>query len=442
MALDMDATSGAIQFAKEVVEFHAVVLAHGDSGSLYPLTDDMPVCLLPVAGRPLLFYQLEAFRANGITDVTLMVADAFSSQVKRFLSDYKEASPRGTHQMSIHVVLTDFTQGSAEALTQIKDRLTCKNFIVVPASLMVAECLCEVLDQHRSRKADCTIAFRQPVQLQPGAKPKKQRERDIDEDTEVVGLTSEGRVVIKSPMLEMEESGMCVSKFLLGKNAKIQINTELADPHLYVLASWVLPYLEQHREMVDIRQDLLPHLVQRQFQPRDQDSEFWEKYKEQLYDNDTPEEDEELADSLNPIQIDSILFSGNTLCHGAENIQAYFQLNKEIIASPRVQLFGQLQGLRRRDQTVVGKDCQLGQKVNIKGSVLGDKCSIGTKAKINNCIIMDNVRIGDNCTVQNCVISSSAVIEEDCNLNDCQVGMLTHITKGTKSKGEQFTRAG
>lgn len=50
-----------------------VILAAGDGTRLAPLTLDRPKPLVPVLGRPLLDYTLEAFVAVGITDLVLVV---------------------------------------------------------------------------------------------------------------------------------------------------------------------------------------------------------------------------------------------------------------------------------------------------------------------------------------------------------------------------------
>lgn len=44
-------------------DFQTVIVVDLDDGRLFPLTEDgMPRCLLPVANRPLLAYQLDALR--------------------------------------------------------------------------------------------------------------------------------------------------------------------------------------------------------------------------------------------------------------------------------------------------------------------------------------------------------------------------------------------
>ncbi len=50
----------------------AVVLAAGEGTRLRPLTDDRPKCLVELAGRSLLGWQLDALRRAGVDDVTIV----------------------------------------------------------------------------------------------------------------------------------------------------------------------------------------------------------------------------------------------------------------------------------------------------------------------------------------------------------------------------------
>lgn len=53
------------------------------------------------------------------------------------------------------------------------------------------------------------------------------------------------------------------------------------------------------------------------------------------------------------------------------------------------------QPLLRKEQSVVGEGCVLGEKITIKNSAIGNDCKIGAKTKINSCVIMGHVEIGD-----------------------------------------------
>ena len=46
-------------------EFQVVVIVEDDDGRLFPLTQDIPKCLLPIANRPLLAYTLDTIRNSG-----------------------------------------------------------------------------------------------------------------------------------------------------------------------------------------------------------------------------------------------------------------------------------------------------------------------------------------------------------------------------------------
>ena len=57
-----------------VVEFQAVVLASvSDGDGLYPLTEELPQALLPVANRPLISFQLELLeRSQSFSQVLVL----------------------------------------------------------------------------------------------------------------------------------------------------------------------------------------------------------------------------------------------------------------------------------------------------------------------------------------------------------------------------------
>ena len=51
----------------------ALILAAGIGSRLGAITTDFPKCLVPICGKPILEYQLDALLANGITDVALVL---------------------------------------------------------------------------------------------------------------------------------------------------------------------------------------------------------------------------------------------------------------------------------------------------------------------------------------------------------------------------------
>jgi len=67
------------------VKSRAVILSAGRGGRLTPLTDHRPKCLVPVAGRPVLEWQLLALAAAGVREATVVTgfgADQVDAAVK------------------------------------------------------------------------------------------------------------------------------------------------------------------------------------------------------------------------------------------------------------------------------------------------------------------------------------------------------------------------
>jgi len=64
----------------------AILLAAGLGTRLRPLTDTMPKCLVPIAGRPLLYYWLSSLHAAGVNEV-LINTHHFAESVTRYLSE-------------------------------------------------------------------------------------------------------------------------------------------------------------------------------------------------------------------------------------------------------------------------------------------------------------------------------------------------------------------
>jgi len=50
----------------------AIIIAAGYASRLRPITNDKPKCMLEIKGKTILEHQLDAFNANGITDISVI----------------------------------------------------------------------------------------------------------------------------------------------------------------------------------------------------------------------------------------------------------------------------------------------------------------------------------------------------------------------------------
>ena len=123
------------------------------------------------------------------------------------------------------------------------------------------------------------------------------------------------------------------------------------------------------------------------------------------------------------------------------SIASYQQLNKDITLhsyDSRYTPWPRVQGYQKKEQSVVGENITMADKVTVKACTLGNGISIGAKTKLNNCIVMDGVTIGDGVVLQNCVLCAGSTVEGGSNLNECFVASAATVATGTKTKGENF----
>src|SRR5215470_1087552 len=132
----------------------AFLLAAGTGTRLRPLTDDLPKCLLPIKGVPLLEIWLENCRACGITDV-LINAHSHAQKVREFVSSHNSTP-------SISMVEEKELLGSAGTLRENRAFVAGEQeFFVLYADVLTNVDLREMLAFHRRKKMLATLGIYQ-----------------------------------------------------------------------------------------------------------------------------------------------------------------------------------------------------------------------------------------------------------------------------------------
>lgn len=132
----------------------AFILAAGHGSRLRPLTDDMPKCLLPIGGVPLLQIWLESCKHFGITDV-LVNAHAHAAQVRAF-------ARQQTTGVNVCVVEEKELLGSAGALAQNRRFVAGEeDFFVLYGDVLTDVDLSQLLRFHRARDIPASLALYQ-----------------------------------------------------------------------------------------------------------------------------------------------------------------------------------------------------------------------------------------------------------------------------------------
>ncbi|MGI0131391.1 MAG: sugar phosphate nucleotidyltransferase [Thermoplasmata archaeon] len=101
----------------------AVLLCAGVGKRLQPLTDSIPKALVPVAGRPIVDYHLEAWREAGV-ESALLVIGYRGEQVRQHVGD------GARYGLKVEYVAQPERRGSGHALLVADDRLRAPSVLV------------------------------------------------------------------------------------------------------------------------------------------------------------------------------------------------------------------------------------------------------------------------------------------------------------------------
>jgi len=142
----------AIPAYEEVTD--ALVLAGGRGERLRPLTDSIPKPLVEVCGKPIIQWQIEMLKANGIRNITLSVG-YMAHKIKERLGNGEKFGVR------ISYLVEDVPLGTAGPLwlLKIQNNLPRKTFVLCNGDELKAIRIHDVLDIHRKNEALATIAL-------------------------------------------------------------------------------------------------------------------------------------------------------------------------------------------------------------------------------------------------------------------------------------------
>ena len=132
----------------------AVVLVGGEGTRLRPLTFSTPKQMLPVAGRPVIERVVEHLAAHGVDEVVL----SLGYRPDAFLAAYP-AGRCGDTRLQYAVESSPLDTAGAIAFAADEAGITDETFVVVNGDVLTEIDLTALVDFHRSRGAEGTIAL-------------------------------------------------------------------------------------------------------------------------------------------------------------------------------------------------------------------------------------------------------------------------------------------
>lgn len=141
------------------LEMRVVIPAGGEGSRLFPYTDVIPKALLPVGGKPVIWWIIQSLRKHGFEDIIICINKRHTENFRYELRDYGE---------NITLIENDRSLGSAGEILGAKDLLD-DSFLMHYSDELTPVNLTELVGFHKVRKTSIgTLAVVKNVPLDVG----------------------------------------------------------------------------------------------------------------------------------------------------------------------------------------------------------------------------------------------------------------------------------
>ncbi|BDQ13336.1 nucleotidyltransferase family protein [Sediminibacterium sp. TEGAF015] len=199
----------------------AFLLAAGLGTRLKPITDTVPKCLVPVAGKPMLAYWFDLFRKHGITEV-LINLNHLPDHVRQFVKENDQ-------DIKVTLVYEETLLGSLGTILQNKYYIENEEcFFIFYADTLTNVDLADMLRTHKSSGKPFTMG------LFHADNPSSCGIAELDENNIIIGFEEKPQ----------------------------EPKSALANAGLYIMDTLLLNEIKSSQDkLLDIGYDLLPTLV-------------------------------------------------------------------------------------------------------------------------------------------------------------------------------------
>lgn len=352
----------------------AIILSAGEGSRMRPLTLTKPKTMLPVAGKPIIQYNIESLRDNGVKDILIIVRYK-EDMVKNYFKDGKEFGVNITYKTQ-----KDFL-GTANAIYYGKDYIN-ESLIVLNGDIIIdAEIINEIIKKYNYLKPDSLMVL-----------------------TEVENPSAFGVVEIEGDNIKS-----IVEKPEHGKAPSNLINTGI-----YIFNKDIFDKIELTKKSSRGEYEITDSVS---LQIKDNKKVIGHKTNKDWIDVGRPweliEVNEELIGELKT-DIKGTIENGVSI-HG----EVFLDEGSVIKA-----------GVYIEGNVYIGKNCDIGPNSYIRGnSYFGDNVHVGNAVEIKNSIIMENTNISHLSYVGDSVIGSDCNIAAGTNIANLRFDNATIKTK-------------
>ncbi|KAJ3275482.1 hypothetical protein HDV01_000309 [Terramyces sp. JEL0728] len=319
-------------------------------------------------------------------DVLIATYPDAKSKISAYVHEVYETS------MKVQVVEVPENCGSAEALRTLKPLIK-MDFMVLSCDLITDVPPNVLINSFRVQNRTMCALLYDSGNLETGDKK--------NEDVEFIGIHDRtSTLLFMESKADIGDDDLDIRSSLINKFQAIHLHSQLRDGHLYLFKRWVLELVVKNRNVVSIKSDLVPLLLEAQ-------------HRKLVYTREGIEalQDEHSQDIFAKARLLSL--SGNrapskvsctAVCYlqgftaRANTVWSYSEINRTLAKNTPSNV-PQATEISLKTQigndSLIGESTRIDERCSVKRSVIGNHVKIGKNCKINNSVIMDYVSIED-----------------------------------------------
>ena len=356
------------------MKLKAIILSAGEGSRMRPLTLTKPKTMLPVAGKPIIQYNIESLKNNGITDILLIVRYK-EEIVRNYFGDGSDFGVNISYKTQ-----KDFL-GTANAISYAKDFIDDSIIVLNGDIILDEEIICEMIEKYDDLTPDTLMLL-----------------------TEVEDPSAFG-------VVEIEDGNI---KSIVEKPKREEAPSNLVNAGIYIFNEDIFDKIEK-TEISQRGEYEITDSVSMQIQ--DNKAVVGHKTSKDWIDVGRPweliEVNEGLISELKT-QIKGKIEDG-AFIHG----EVFLDEGSVIKA-----------GVYIEGNVYIGKNCDIGPNSYIRGNTyFGDNVHVGNAVEIKNSIIMENTNVSHLSYVGDSVIGSGCNIAAGTNIANLRFDNATIKTK-------------
>ncbi|GAH24779.1 unnamed protein product [marine sediment metagenome] len=347
----------------------AVILVGGQATRLLPLTCNIPKAMVPVLNIPFIEHVIRYLKKHQIKDIIL--AQGYLAQpIEGYFGDGNQFGVKLSYTME------DTPLGTGGAVKNAEKYLD-ETFLMLNGDIFTDLDITAMIDFHREKKAKLTIA-----------------------STSVDDPTSYG-------LIETDAESR-ITRFLEKPN-RSQVTTNTINAGTYTLEPEILTQIPPQTK-VSIERGVFPLLLE-QGKPvyAYPSSAYW-------MDTGTPEKYLQLhrdllsgeSNQYAPASPGEVVIGGQSYIHPTAQIKGPVMIGSNCTIGRKVRLTGpvvigsgcQILSEAVVEGAIVWRNAQIGQHVNLIGSIVADNCCLNADSTIEDSILGDNVTVASGCKLE------------------------------------------